>query len=390
MAEKSITYVLVNNLGGITSMIENLILHKPENSFTQDALLLDIAENKNSSILHSFGGGIPVKKFSYSKKENWYDVFRKLSRAIGTKEGVLVTNDVYDMLMLSYYKTKKKVVQIVHDGYNVTLAINHGDVVDAFICHSYFFYEVMCQLMPHRRHDIYFINYGIKITGKKRLPLATGSVLKLVFVGRHDEGKGIFDLITIENILAEKNISTDWLILGKGPQTQQLKEQWQGKDNVIFETPATSAGVLEALSARDVLVFPTKFEGFPVALLEAMSVGCVPVASDLPGGLRELISQGNNGFLCNMDDARAFADKIEWLHENRGQLERMSNLAFENVTQNFNAVVQSRKYHELFEQIAAVPGKPRHHSVKKKLGSRLDQPWLPNIVTKLLRGKAAY
>lgn len=367
-------------------MLENLIGNQPGNTLAQDAILLNIRENTKSPILHSFGNGIEVKYFNYSKKENWYHVFKKLAAMAGEREGILVTNDEYEMIMLSHYNINKKVVQIVHDGYNVTLALLHGNVADAFICHSHFFYEVMCQLLPHRRKDIHFIHYGIPISGDRRIPTHATEPLKLVFAGRHDTGKGIFDLREIENILAKKDIHVDWLILGKGPETAALQEQWAGKTNVTFSTPATNPGVLEALSKRDVLVFPTKFEGFPVALLEAMSVGCVPVVSDLPGGIRELVKHQVNGFLCNMESPREFAEKIAWLHQHRPALETMSTNAYNDVKENFNVVNQAPLYHQLFNTIAGEKTAPLHHAVVKKIGSRLDQPWLPNSLTKLLRG----
>lgn len=385
MANQLVTYILVNNLGGITSMLENLICYKQADALDQEAILLNIKENKMEPILHSFGNGIPVKYFSFSKKENWYHVFKKLAVDIGKQKGVLIANDVYEMLMLSYYNLDRKVIQIVHDGYNVTLALQYGDVADAFICHSYFFYEMLCQLLPTRRNDIFFIPYGVPISGYKRSELGKNDPIKLFFFGRHDVQKGIFDLIEIENYLQAASVPTDWLILGKGPGTNELKQQWKGKKNIRFATPATNDEVLQLISKRDVFVFPTRFEGFPVALVEAMSVGCVPVASNLPGGLRELVKESINGFLCNYEEPHQFAKNIEWLHNNREALELMSNRAASEVANNYNILHQSPKYQQLFTQVINSKDAPVHHKIKKKLGSRLDSPWIPNTITKLAR-----
>ncbi len=385
MPVTSVTYVLVNNLGGITSMLETLVSYRPANALSQKAILLDIKENTAAPILRPFSNDIPVTHFAYSKKENWYSVFKSLALQVGEDDGVLVTNDVYDMLMLSYYNINKKVVQIVHDGYNVSLAVLYGDVADAFICHSLFFYEVMCQLLPHRRNDIYFINYGIPQRKEEREKYSTSGPLKLIFVGRHDTGKGIFDLIEIEKLLTQKGVKANWLILGKGPKTDEFKKQWEGKTNVTFCTPVHASEVAELLFQSDVFVFPTKFEGFPVSLLEAMSAGCVPIATDLPGGLRELVKDNVNGFLCSMDDNIQFAEKIEWLYCNREKMMEMGTSSQKIVKDNFDAAKQSSKYHNLFIEIASRQGKPAHHAVKRKLGSRLDQPWLPNALTKFLR-----
>ncbi len=386
MPEKKITYCLGNNLGGITTMLQNVIKYGGNTSLPQQAVLLNIKENKLAPIPGNFSEVASSLQFNFSNKENWYHVFKKLAGIIGKTEGVLVTNDVYEMLMLSYYNIPKQVVQIVHDGYNVKLAVLYGDVVDAFICHSYFFYETMCQLFPDRRSDIHFIPYGVPLSGYKRKAANADEPLKLFFLGRHDKLKGIFDLIEIENKLTADGIPTNWLILGRGPETAVLKKQWEGRGNVTFSAPASNDEVLRSIATRDVLVFPTRFEGFPVALAEAMSVGCVPVASNLPGGLREVVKDGENGFLCEATDTLAFAEKIKQLHHNRHHLEQMSNNAASLIADKYNVVNQSPKYQELFVAVSASTKRPRHHSVKKKLGSRLDQPWLPAFVTKVIRG----
>ncbi|MES2849856.1 MAG: glycosyltransferase family 4 protein, partial [Bacteroidota bacterium] len=387
MEQKKITYCLVNNLGGITTMLQNVIRYGGKESMAQEAVLLNIKENKAAAITGDFCEGLHTTTFNFSNKENWYHVFKKLADIAGASPGLLVTNDVYDMLMLTYYNIPKRVVQMVHDGYNVQLAVLYNDVVDAFICHSYFFYETMCQLFPARRNDIYFLPYGVPVSGYKRQPAKNDMPLKLFFLGRHDKQKGIFNLLEIENHLSKSGVPADWLILGRGPETAALKKQWEGKNNVAFNTPSTNDDVLKAISQRDVLVFPTTFEGFPVALAEAMSVGCVPVASNLPGGLREVVKDGDNGFLCDADNVVAFAEKIKWLHHNRQQLENMSSNAASLIAGKYNVLHQSPKYQQLFASLALAKGTPRHHSVKRKLGSRLDQPWLPAAVTKVLRGK---
>lgn len=367
-------------------MLQNVIRYGGDKSLPQEAIVLHIKENKAAPIEGEFCKGVPAVPFSFSQKENWYHVFKKLAALAGASPGVLVTNDVYDMLMLSYYNIPKQVVQIVHDGYNVKLAVQYEEVVDAFICHSYFFYETMCQLFPYRKNDIYYIPYGVPVSMHKRETGTGNAPLKLFFLGRHDATKGVFNLIEIENHLQKMGVPADWVILGRGPETAALKKQWAGKNNVVFDTPATNEEVLKTISQRDVLVFPTTFEGFPVALAEAMSVGCVPVASNLPGGLREVVKDGVNGFLCNAEDVPAFAEKIKWLHQHREQLTTMSQHAANEIATKFNVLHQSPQYQQLFTSMANLNTKPRHHSVKRKLGSRLDQPWLPAFVTNAIRG----
>jgi len=384
MGSPAVTYVLVNQLGGITSMLSNLVKYRQPDALPQEAVMLSIRDKPYTPVENPFPPDVPVVQFGFSSKENWYHVFRRLARVTGKQPGVLVANDVYEMLMLQAFRVDKKVVQIVHDAYNVQLAVLYGEVVDKFICHSLFYYEVLCQLLG-RPDDIIHIPYGIPLRQLRRQPLSPGQPLRLLFLGRHHSQKGVHDLIQIQQLLKERGIAVRWTIMGRGPETARLKEQWKGEEAVHFSSPETNDEVLEMAAQHDVMVFPTRFEGFPVSLLECMSAGLVPVASNLPGGLRELVQPGENGYLCTPGDVEAFADKISSLHHNREELERLSKNAFDAVNRCYNADIQSPVYQRFFASLAASGGQPRHHRVNRKIGSRLDQRWLPNTVTKLLR-----
>lgn len=384
MTEPDLTYILLDNLGGISSFTENLAKYSGDDALIQQAILLDIKENVGAR--HTVDlGEIFVSKFSFSNKENWYSIYKNLLSMLGTGKGVIISNDVYELVMLSYYNTKKKVIQIVHDGYNVKLSIQFESEIDAFICHSFFFYEMLQQLLPNRRDDIYHISYGIPITISKSRLHENKTPLKLLFLGRHDQAKGIFDLFLINEILKQMKIPVEWLIMGRGPETNKLKKQWEGEGNISFYAPENNYEILQVCGTQDILILPTKFEGFPVAMVEAMSMGCVPIVSDLPGGIREL-SVNENVILCELDNNLAFAEGIKRLYHDPLLLNKMSKNCKDYIAQNHNAILQSPKFHTLFKKIANLPALPLHHSVKKRLGSRADQSWLPNFFTKIVRG----
>jgi glycosyltransferase involved in cell wall biosynthesis len=381
----TVSYVIVNNLGGITSLIINLIKYRGQDKFAQDLILLDIAGNPNTPANIEPIEGLSVRNFSIHPRHNWYTVYKQMAAVLGQTNGVLVSNDMYDLIMLTYYNIPKKVVQIVHDAYNVKLAIQFEAVVDAFICHSYFYYETLCQLLHHRQKDIYYLPYGIPLSGQQRRSRLHNNHLKLLFLGRHDKNKGVFDLFEINTRLEEKGIQVSWLILGRGPETSALKEQWSGRENVQFLTPPTNEEVRALASGCDIFTFPTRFEGFPVALVETMSEGCVPLASDLPGGIRELVTDNDTGFKVPPGDVDSFVLYIERLNSDRQLLEQLSRNSYNKIHAGYNALYQSPQYQELFIKVAEQEGSPRHHKERRKLGSRLDQRLLPNFIVKMLR-----
>jgi glycosyltransferase involved in cell wall biosynthesis len=381
----NVSHVIVNNMGGITTLIQHLILFKGKHALEQNLFQLEIIGNLNTPAnLDGLHDCIVNKQFIDSKN-NWYFTFGKLAKLLSNEDGILVSNDQYDLIMLQAFNIPKKVVQIVHDLYNVTLSEKYHDCVDIFIAHSLYISEQLKALLPHRIADIHFIPYGIPLYPTNIKTINDTKPLKLLFLGRHTGSKGIFDLIRINQILVQQNIFVQWMILGNGPDTVKLKKEWEGIQNVTFKHPPHITEVMNEIKDCDILVMPTKFEGLPVAMLEAMSMGCVPVVSDLEGGIQELVEDDINGYKCTIDDNALFAEKIIHLHLNRNVLLHLQKNAQERIYTYYSASIQMPKYQKVFLELYKKNSLPNHHSVSKKIGSRLDQFWIPNYITRLLR-----
>lgn len=95
--------------------------------------------------------------------------------------------------------------------------------------------------------------------------------------------------------------------------------------------------VHEYFRLADVFVLPSRREGLPVALMEAMSCGLPCVASHLPGATDTLIDDGVSGVLVPPGDVGAFADAIKRMLIDPAGAARMGNAAREFVTARFSA-----------------------------------------------------
>jgi glycosyltransferase involved in cell wall biosynthesis len=142
--------------------------------------------------------------------------------------------------------------------------------------------------------------------------------------------------------------------------------------------------VIDVAADHDVFVLPTKHEGVPVALIEGMSVGLVPVASDLRSGVREVVEPGVSGFTPAQGDIAGFAGAIATLSRDRSKLESMSHAARARVEQAFDVRFRVRGWQDLFARHHEFR-RPRRHRPQHLYGSRLDKPWLPNTVVRAIR-----
>lgn len=109
-----------------------------------------------------------------------------------------------------------------------------------------------------------------------------------------------------------------YMIAGKGllkDYLQNLIDELGISDRVKLVGFRRDIG--ELLNCADIFAFPSYREGLPVSVMEAMYLGLPVVASDIRG-VRDLIEDGKNGFLCNPSDANSFSEKLKLLSENKG------------------------------------------------------------------------
>ena len=144
----------------------------------------------------------------------------------------------------------------------------------------------------------------------------TGPV-RLFFAGRITTQKGVDTLL---RALAEGAVrDLDWrmVIGGTGPQLGAYKELAGALGiaaKVEFVGWLSRERILAEYAAADALVFPSRYEGMPNVVLEAMACG-LPIVGTRIAGTEELVREGENGFLVAPDDAvglsRAIAEVVE-------------------------------------------------------------------------------
>jgi len=375
----TIIIALPDQLGGIAALNHNLVEYS---SFRERVKLKIILYRDTTWTTPLFGEPFTwgeTVRFEFSRLENRYAVLKRFSQLIGDGEGALVCNDNLELEAESIYPTGKRIYSIIHDFYNLKLAIQHYNSIDVFIAHSKLFHQVMMSSNPVA-NNFYYLPHGVFIPEWKE-KTAEGK-LGIAFIGRLVEAKGVMKLYEINELLKKKKTGTEWTIIGGGELKELLQQQWKNETNVIFCSPATKKNLLEIIQKCHLFVLPTAFEGSPVSILEAMSCGLVPLVSDLPGGIQEVVTS-DLGFKLDGDDPLQFADCIEQLNDNRELLNKMSLSAYSVVKEKYNINATADKYFSLFNGYRSLPGKSRQ--AKISIGSMLDKKFIPNWVVKMVR-----
>ncbi|MEX2519501.1 MAG: glycosyltransferase family 4 protein [Paracoccaceae bacterium] len=136
--------------------------------------------------------------------------------------------------------------------------------------------------------------------------------LRTLFLGRiEDASKGVLLLPAILDRVAGDVTLT---VAGDGPDAPRLRAALSRLGARAMMIGAAAPRDVPALLAHhDALIMPSRFEGMPMALIEAMAMGCVPVASRIDGVTNTIVEHERNGLLFPVGSARAAASRLSAL-----------------------------------------------------------------------------
>jgi glycosyltransferase involved in cell wall biosynthesis len=380
-----VVYILPDKVGGVATTVANLLTYRHAAAFAHDVVF---THNTNSidTRLEDTLRADSVSTVEYTlPHENLHAVMRRLAQAVPAGPGVYVASDLLDLATASVYDFGKAVVHVLHgdDPYYYDLAVKHEPIVHAYVAISRRIQERLIERMPQRAHAIFYLPHGVPRPARVRI--AGAGPLRLVYAGRLENGqKGIFDLPRIDAQLRARGIARAWTIVGGGPHEADLKRHWHGVDGVRYTGPLTHDAAVDLLADHDVFVLPTRFEGHPVALLEAMGAGLVPIVSDIASGVPDVVEPGVSGMMPAVGDIAGFAAAIESLDRDRARLAAMSARAREVVATRFDVRERVAAYEALYARYAALY-RPLSSAARLHYGSRLDRRWIPNSLVRLVR-----
>lgn len=159
------------------------------------------------------------------------------------------------------------------------------------------------------------------INAQKVISLAQEDPMKYnidaVFLGRLSEVKDPKRLLSITELVVHEIPDFKLGIVGDGPMREELESIVENKNlkkNVIFY--GFQKNPYSILSQSKVMIMCSKYEGLPMALLEAFALG-IPVVSTPTDGAKEVIWEGENGYIRN--DNREIAQTIINILKNKDQ-----------------------------------------------------------------------
>jgi glycosyltransferase involved in cell wall biosynthesis len=206
------------------------------------------------------------------------------------------------------------------------------------------------------RHSVLSVPNGVPDLGapkppplRPNTPLVVGSVGRLDRMKAHD--------ILLRSIAQVEQVRA--VILGEGAERESLMRQ------------AEELGVSDRLELRgwvdnprnhlwefDVLALPSRSEGFPLAIVEAM-LAARPVVATRVGSVPEAVTDGKTGLLVEKDDVEGLAAALRRLRDDPHLRQQMGNQGREIAVAQFTADRMAQRYRQIWQDVLSKPQAPR-------------------------------
>lgn len=168
-----------------------------------------------------------------------------------------------------------------------------------------------------------------------------------LFVGRLVEEKGIRVLLD-----AFKGTDMQLKIAGGGSMEDEVKIACAHNPNIEYLGELNKAAVLDAMAMCTALIFPsTWYEGMPMTILEAFSLGTPVIASNI-GAMQTIIANGVNGLHFAVGDSNDLQDVAgKWVTKDKTERNKFERTAYETFLDKYSKAKNEAQLVEIYESI---------------------------------------
>ncbi|MCF7853739.1 MAG: glycosyltransferase family 4 protein [Candidatus Pacebacteria bacterium] len=181
----------------------------------------------------------------------------------------------------------------------------------------------------------------------------SGCPPRILFVGRLVNRKNVSLLLAAARILQREAIDFEILIAGDGPDRHSLQEQATAMglhSRTTFAGRKAASELLKCYQSSDIFVLPSRYEGMPLVLLEAMACGLPTIACNFTG-VRDIIRHGHNGFVADEGTPECVAEYLRQLLADKARAKTMGRQARNDVLRQFTWKQVADQYLQLMTKL---------------------------------------
>lgn len=179
----------------------------------------------------------------------------------------------------------------------------------------------------------------------------------VVFTGEIGPRKGVDVLLEAVALLRARGVDNPFILAGGESEKNGIaryRSQVAEKDlgEVIFPGTVTTAELVKLLSRSAVFCLPSRAEGLPIAMLEAMAMG-LPVVATPVGGIPDALEEGINGYLVPAGNSGLLADRLELLLGDRALRAKTGKANYEKARHLYHPQATAKALAGLYNSLLA-------------------------------------
>jgi glycosyltransferase involved in cell wall biosynthesis len=211
--------------------------------------------------------------------------------------------------------------------------------------------SALVQWQPQLEPKVVTIPNGVVVPRDiRRAPAAfNGRPLRFIVVGRLVPAKGLDLLLDALSMISERDFAVQ--VVGDGSQRMELERlaELYGLGNKV-EFLGIRSDVQQLMQQSDCLLVPSRWEGLPMVILEAMACG-LPVIATPVGGIPEVIEDGVNGYLVPAESVELLAQRLEEVIDNPHILRALGKRARKKVIDGHSIEALAAAHYSLYERL---------------------------------------
>jgi len=198
---------------------------------------------------------------------------------------------------------------------------------------------------------------GDRTAARQKIGGLPADALVLGLVGRFMPWKGHARLIEAFETIADSRPDSHLLFVGAGGTDEEAVRARARASRLASRIHFTGfqRDVTPFYQAMDVMIFPSTIEGLANAVLEAMACG-VPTLAHPACGTAEIISQGHDGWLAEIDTVAGLQKQLAALPTDRETFQAMGRMGREKVVRQFSLAHMVENYRRLYRETAGAIG----------------------------------
>lgn len=267
------------------------------------------------------------------------------------KPDILVNSNAYLLSIISpYINNSTKIINISHfvNGNLADIAGFNSNYVDTIVALSSFgksYLEKRFFIYDKNKVNVVYNFMQQKVDSQSILNnKIQNNLLTIVYPGGSSLHKSPALVAKILNSLIKSDLKFKFIWLGNTflpiswlyRNKKTIREIIPEDKRVIFTNRLPREEAQEIIESANIFLLPSKGEGCPISLLEAMRVGTIPIVSDSKHASREIIKNGENGFIISQNDLDSFVNLIKDIIINSKEYESIYRNSLKTFVDEFN------------------------------------------------------